>query len=881
MVVLKCLAKSTTCEAFLFVKKNVDKVVNVRDTKGMRSRRSDYNPGYADMELGPYIRHRREKAKLSLRKVAEQVRVNPSYLSRVERGVIPPSEVLIRALARALGAEAEELFLIAGRVPEHWQKAIAASPNRAVQTIRAALAESCAEPTVSYGRTVLSFAGTRAIEDPGFPFDHLSEVAELESWRKEINRPVYHMHKWWAQRLGSVFRAIILGAFAPKGSNTLEMFYQPSRVAGAVIFDPFMGSGTTIGEALKLGARAIGRDINPVSHFIVRNALGVHPRREVIETFRTLEQEVAPVIQEYYRARPPEGGTVPVLYYFWVKVVPCPKCATSVDLFSSYIFSRNAYPGRKPEARAICPHCGAIQTLRHDAARATCSSCGKGFNPQAGSAHGAKATCPGCGHEFQIIKAVQATGKPPEHRLYAKMVLREGGEKEYLPADEYDLKLYRQASQALQKRGRAYPLVGIEPGYNTNQVLNYCYTHWHQMFNDRQLLCLSILAERIQKLPDERLRELFTCLFSGTLEFNNMFASFKGEGTGAVRHMFAHHILKPERQPLEANLWGTPKSSGAFSTLFERRLLQALDYCEKPFEIRVNRNNGKKTGEKVYGLSYPLGHDIAESFAEFQEGMQLYLSCGDSATTDLAAESVDAVITDPPFFDNVHYSQLADFFYAWQGYVLGKNGHHAAMSTRAQAEVQQSDPALFTERLGGVWRECHRVLRPDGLLIFTYHHSRIEGWWCILEALTKAGFAIVATHPIKAEMSVAAPKSQAKEPIDLDIIMVCRKRETVVDEFSGGTQLVGEAVHEAGDQVERLKKVGRQLSRNDVRVVLMAQIVKRLSWRGSVGKVADYLGSLEESIEKAIDRLYQMSRQYKNDRPAVAPEQTSLDLRVG
>ncbi|MBI2506344.1 MAG: DUF1156 domain-containing protein, partial [Candidatus Latescibacteria bacterium] len=388
-------------------------------------------------------------------------------------------------------------------------------------------------------------------------------------------------------------------------------------------------------------------------------------------------------------------------------------------------------------------------------------------------------------------------------------------------------------------------------------------------------------AERIQKIPDERLRELFTCLFSGTLEFNNMFASFKGEGTGAVRHMFAHHILKPERQPLEANLWGTPKSSGAFSTLFERRLLQAIDYCEKPFEIRVSHNNGKKTGEKVYGLSYPLGHDIAESFSEFQEGGQLYLSCGDSAATDLAAESVDAVITDPPFFDNVHYSQLADFFYAWQGYMLGKNGHHAAKSTRAETEVQQSDPDLFTERLGGVWRECHRVLRPDGLLIFTYHHSRTEGWWCILEAITQAGFAIVATHPIKAEMSVAMPKSQAKEPIDLDIIIVCRRQETVADEVSEGTRIVDDAVHETGDQVERLIKVGRQLSRNDVRVVLMAQIVKRLSWRESFEGTTDFLGSLEKSIEAAIDHLYQMSWQFKNTRPPVAVEQVSLNFQVG
>ncbi|MFA6108246.1 MAG: DNA methyltransferase [Candidatus Latescibacterota bacterium] len=830
------------------------------------------------MELGPYIRHRREKANLSLRKVAEHVCVNPSYLSRVERGIIPPSEVLIRALAGALGAEADELLLLAGRVPEDWQKAIAASPNRAVQSIRAALVESCAEPGVPYGRTVLSFAGTRAIEDPGFPFEHLSDIAELESWRKEINRPIYHIHKWWAQRLGSVFRAIILGAFAPKGSDILEMFYQPSRLAGAVIYDPFMGSGTTAGEALKLGARAIGRDINPVSHFIVRNALAVHPRRQVVETFHALEREVAPIILDYYRARLPEGGEVPVLYYFWVKVITCPKCASAVDLFSSYVFSRNAYPGRKPEARAVCPLCGAIQRIRHDCERATCSACDKVFNPQAGPAHGAKATCPHCTHEFQITKAVQASTKPPEHRLYAKMVLHEDGSKEYLPADEYDRELYQRASRTLGERKRAYPVVRIEPGYNTDQALNYCYTHWHQMFNDRQLLCLSILAERIQRIPDERLRELFTCLFSGTLEFNNMFASFKGEGTGAVRHMFSHHILKPERQPLEANLWGTPKSSGAFSTLFERRLLQALDYSERPFEIRVVSSNGKKMGEKVYGLSSPLGHDIADSFAEFQEGRQLYLSCGDSAATDLASASVDAVVTDPPFFDNVHYSQLADFFYAWQGHVLGKNGHHAAASTRAQAEVQQSDPDLFAQRLGGVWRECQRVLRPDGLLIFSYHHSRTAGWWCILEAITQAGFTIVATHPIKAEMSVAMPKSQAKEPIDLDIIIVCRKRETSSGQVSDSERLIEDAIHEASDQVERLKKVGRQLSRNDVRVVLMAQIVKRLSRRESVGVAADYFGSLDDAIEAAIDRLYHMSQHYQGVSAVAAPEQTSLDL---
>jgi len=714
-----------------------------------------------------------------------------------------------------------------------------------------------AEPSTPYSRTVLTFGGTRAIEETDFPFEALSDIAELESWRKEINRPMYHIHKWWAQRLGSVFRAIVLASFAPKGSNLLAMFYQPSRLTDAVIFEPFMGSGTTIGEALKLGARAIGCDLNPVAHFTVHNVLSVHPRHKVVETFQAIERDIAPAIRHFYRVRLPQGNMVDVLYYFWVKVLPCPRCEVPVDLFSSYIFARHAYPTRNPEARAVCPYCGAINTLRYDMEHATCSSCDKIFRPQIGPAHGMKATCPGCGAVFGIAKTLQERGQPPGHRLYAKLVLHPHGVKEYRPIDDGDLALYNEASQALKARQDAYPFVAIEPGYNTNQVIHYGYTHWHQMFNDRQLLCLSLLAERIRAIPNAELRTLFTCLFSGTIEFNNMFASFKGEGTGAVRHMFAHHILKPERTPLEANLWGTPKSSGAFSTLFESRVLRALDYCEKPFEVRISRQNGKIVSEKVYGLSGPLGYEIARTFAEFCQGRQLYLSCSDAAHTDLAPESVDAVITDPPFFDNVHYSQLADFFYIWQCYVLGEGRPYKVPSTRSQAEVQQSDPRVFTERLCGVWTECYRVLRPEGLLVFTYHHSRTEGWQCVLEALVRAGFSIVATHPIKAEMSVAAPKRQAKEPIDLDVIIVCRKRTAISHNTPQPTVLIDEAYQKASEQITRFNKAGRMLGRNDVRVILMAQIIKRLSQKTPPDDGMRYLAADHIAVEHAIGSLHQ------------------------
>jgi len=699
-----------------------------------------------------------------------------------------------------------------------------------------------------------------AIEEPSFPYEHLSDIAELESWRKEINRPIYHVHKWWAQRLGSVFRAILIGAFSPPGTNILAAFYSRREPSKQVVFDPFMGSGTTIGEAIKLGCRAIGQDINPVSHFLVKNALTAHSRSKIVSEFEAMEADTAPALRRFYQTRLgtglfPDELVADVLYYFWVKVLTCPDCGKDVDLFSRYIFSQHAYPKKHSSCKALCPACGAINTVAHDAEKATCAECENTFNPQAGPAQGQLARCQYCRHSFPIAKTVKATRQPPRHRQYAKMVLLHDGEKQYQRTTPDDLVLFNEAEEQLREREDAYPVVPIEPGYNTNQALGYNYTHWHLMFNARQLLCLSILVDRIRMIEEPRTRELFACLLSGCLEFNNMFASFKGEGTGAVRHMFSHHILKPERTPLEANVWGTPKSSGAFSTMFQTRILRALDYQKAPFEVRPVRTNGRITGERVHGASHLIEVDVAASYREFTEDKRAYLACGSSSKTDLPDRSVDAIVSDPPFFDNVHYSQLADFFHVWQRHILGTDGARACETTRCPEEVQHVDADTFGNRLGVVWRECHRVLRDDGLLIFTYHHSRPEGWRCVLHALAVGGFVIVAGHPIKAEMSVAAPKSQAKEPIDYDIIIVCRKQGSdgslLPLEFQ--TVLKG-ATADALGQVARLRACKRPMSRNDARVILMSQVLLRLS--NQPVTCSDPIGKHEAELEKAIDAVY-------------------------
>ena len=697
----------------------------------------------------------------------------------------------------------------------------------------------------------------RAIECDDFPFEELSRIAQAESWRKEIYRPVYHIHKWWAKRLGSVFRGIVLGTLTPQGSDILDLFYSPVRFPNAVVFDPFMGSGTTLGETLKLGGRAIGRDINPVSYLQVRTALTLKEADCLKETYREVEKDVADRIAGYYTARLPDGALCPVLYYFWVMQAQCPDCAMLVDLFSTYIFSKHADARRDPSVRVVCPCCGNLSRQDHRVSVMVCGQCNNQFDPRNGVARGKMAACANCGSKFAIAPAIRKKGGPPSYRMYAKLVLTPDGKKEYLPINDWDESLYRKAESELEGCSFPLPTGTIQPGYNTDQVLNYGFTSWRQMFNSRQLLCASILANRIKAIEDEHIRNAFVCLFSGAMEFSNMFASYKGEGTGAVRHMFSHHILKPERTPVETNLWGTPKSSGAFSTLFQRRLLRAVQYAGKPFEVALSTKDSRNSSVKVESINESLlGMVNSESYEQFAQRSKLYVSCGDSSRTDLPTGSVDAVITDPPFFDNVHYSQLADFFYSWQKSMLGESRYFGGDSTRSDSEVQDSDSETFARKLMLVFAEAHRVLKDDGILAFTYHHSRPEGWRSVLQAVVGAGFHIQACHPIKAEMSVSKPIQQAKDPINLDTIMVCRKTCGIsndVNEPDG--QLLESALERAEYQVFRLRKAGWKLGRTDVKVVVIGQVVAGISRRFPNHDADRLFSEINTSLEREVDRV--------------------------
>lgn len=683
-------------------------------------------------------------------------------------------------------------------------------------------------PLHRQARNTCNVAEPTALEI-SFPVGVVNTAAEAESWRKEVHRPATHTHKWWAQRLGTVFRGLLTSSLVGDEEAAAEAFGSAFRAPGIVVYDPFAGSGTTLVEALKLGCKVIGQDINPIATLVQRQAVAKWSPEALDEAFAEVERTVRADIDAVHRT----ASGDPVLYYFWVAQARCPACpadAPAVDLFSSYVFAKHAYPKKYPTAQASCPNCGEVIKVNVvEDEFLNCNRCGQ-VNSLAGPVSGAWMTC-SHGHRSKILTAL--AGNRPSYRMYAKLVLGPGNKKRYESIEDFDLDLYDESSKLLAKRSSelVLPRGVLVDGYNTRQAMSWGFRAWEDFFNDRQLYSLGLIGAAVKQFPASPEREALAALFSGTLEFNNLFCSFKGEGTGAVRHMFSHHILKPERAPLEAHPWGTPSSSGSFSTLYRSRILRALDYKLSPHDI--------VKGGRVYGLSVPLSVPVftdSDSLLEY-EGSAAMLLTGSSASVELPNQSVDIVLTDPPFFDNVHYSELADFFHAWLAPLAPYKGYPSeAMTTRSKGEVQHTDAGEFGAAIGAVWRESARVLKSDGILAFTFHQSKASGWAELIKALKSASLVITAIQPVKAEMSTASPKSGASDPSNLDAVVVCRHHR-------GATV---PTVERAIELLRACRDSGTVVGFSDIQSVVRGTVLARYTWDADID-----LSSLEGEANRA------------------------------
>ena len=198
--------------------------------------------------------------------------------------------------------------------------------------------------------------------------------------------------------------------------------------------------------------------------------------------------------------------------------------------------------------------------------------------------------------------------------------------------------------------------------------------------------------------------------------------------------IFSNHIRK-SGAPLSKIRFGALSRAAAFSTLFESRLIRAKQYLDQPLVIFEMTCSDSVLYEKIVA-SDPIHAQHVASWDELRSTDRgLMILNGDSSRLPVPDASVDD-ITDPPYFDFVHYSELSDFFFA--GFLRPSPLCLVQSGVLQTGRVQHKDPRVFAKQLGSVFAEC-RVLKDDGVLAFSFHHSRAEGWAAIYEAITSTG----------------------------------------------------------------------------------------------------------------------------------------------
>lgn len=624
--------------------------------------------------------------------------------------------------------------------------------------------------------------------------DLVSQLAQDETGKRQYYRPVYSLHKWWARRPGALFRAIILLANKPNnnlfkttGSDSLSQssdYFKDHNFEDIIILDPFMGGGTTLVEANRLGASVIGCDLNPVSYWIVRETLKPIDLGKLNNYFYELEQNAGEKIKSLYQTKCIHcNSNGDGIYAFWVRYVNCLHCGQSTYLFKRTLLnkgiSRNKLPSITNPVTVFCPNCFKLNDwVGQD--DCTCKSCGHIFNPNAGSYDQGYYNCLSCKNsKISLIKTLESNQKLSEKLIAIEYWCHICNKRFYKSPDESDLVKIKRIEKELEehKDDLIFPKQKILEGASSVRWRRHNYDYYYEVFNSRQLLAFNYLIEGIQTIPEEEYRNVFITVFSNSLEYNNMMTPYNYPHR-KLHHLFNYHAMPLTTTPVENAVWGVGKEGAGTFTNCYRRYVNAKQYCLKPFDKFKN----------VYGTvqtSWTKNEKISANFvSSFDELKKIHrgamLLCGNSAhLPSVPDNSIDFVITDPPYFDSIHYSELSNFFYVWlksliENHYFTAENVPTAYEAIVNKEMNKGEKE-YQELLMSVFKECERVLKNDGMLIFTFHHIKWRAWWTVLNAITQSGFRVADYFPVMSEYKVN-PHIRNKQALDMDLVLICQKK---------------------------------------------------------------------------------------------------------
>lgn len=572
--------------------------------------------------------------------------------------------------------------------------------------------------------------------DSTFNIGFANEIARLETYNKHYYRPNTYFHKWWARRCGSTFRLILKHLVTDPARRD---YYAPGGLEGKVILDPMMGGGTTLHEAIRLGANVIGVDIDPIPALQARATLSELPALQLERAYKHFFRELRAALDPYFVTSCPTCG-VETLTRF-VLYGARRACACGEVLVVDSLVLRVEADGT---VIRLCPNCREVvvgdeacgcageTAVPVVARRSRCATCGESYRDDPNVPY------------FARYEPLVIVGRCSQHDRFFKPLAW---------ADREALQRANDLRATLELDRDAFK---VEPGRKSMHLLRRGIDNYLDLFSSRQLL---YLTQAIALLPhyEPLIRLNLALLVSTSLEFNSMLCGYKGKNkrrAGAIRHTFSHHAYSFPHTALENNPLYYRRASGTLRRLYWANIRNGRAWARQPRERDLSRRRPTFVpieGEVDAGLE-------SATFADLRAGTRRFMLRQGSATRlDLPDGSVDAIVTDPPYYDSVQYSDLSAFFRVWLRLMLPDGADWDYDTADSAVDPHKNDRASrYLELLSGIFAECHRVLRKDdGRFIFTFHHWNPKGWAALTLALKRSGFTLLNRYVVHSENPVS------------------------------------------------------------------------------------------------------------------------------
>ena len=563
------------------------------------------------------------------------------------------------------------------------------------------------------------------------PLRHLdtvavSSAAKVESRNREIHVPPLSTYRWWARRTAAV-NGGILDAVASDTDGRL------------LVADVFAGGGVIPMAAVSRGHQVYAQDLNPWPAAGLTAMLGLPTAENIQAAAGVLEQWAHTEIAAAYGTTLSDGTHGLISHTFRVATAECTSCGARARMFPHALVSLLTRKERGDTQAWLSCHNGHL--FQGDSAgRPRCPTCLTLVDPRANYTPRRAVTCP-CGQTDRLADRTATWA----WELVLVERCRTGRRELGLPTDG-------ELEAADGARWTPMRSLGAIPdGQETRVLRRHGFDNWDQLYPNRQRVLLERMLERAAMChPDPDVVRAVTMAVVGSAEMAGHLSRWDRYYLKSYEAM-AGHRFNLTTLAVEPNVWGTV-GSGRGTVL--RRLNQLVKAASWLHE---------RTGRKLIVEGPLRPGDDARPLGD----TDVRVVEGSSETLLLPDASVDVVLTDPPYHDDVQYSELSAPLRAWARLADADLSGEAVVNA---ATGQLTEDGAYEDLLTRIFAEARRALKDDGHLIFSYANRSPEAWTALLSSLQRAGLRAAGCTIVHSENETDSAKRNVRA-CTLDLIL--------------------------------------------------------------------------------------------------------------